>query len=76
MKWEIQENLAKDSMINHNVYVVPNSLNREAGYTKQSKYAAWIGGSIFGSMETYKDIKISRQEWEENADSVIETKCY
>jgi actin-related protein 4 len=50
--------------------------NREAGYTTQSKFAAWIGGSIFGSMETYRDVRITKQEWEENADNVIETKSY
>lgn len=78
MKWELQDKLSVNfaETGNFGVNVVPNSVSREAGYTNQSKYAAWIGGSIIGSMDTYKDIKITRQEWEENADSIVETKCY
>jgi len=48
--------------------------DREPGYTTQRKIAAWIGGSIVASLSTYKQFKITRQEWEENAESCIQTK--
>lgn len=41
----------------------------------QRKFAPWIGGSIMGSFDTYhKSLKITRQEWEENPDLVLNTK--
>eukprot|EP01042_Synura_sphagnicola_P000665 gene665-737_t len=54
--------------------VLPHSTCREPGYTTQRKIAAWIGGSIVASLSTYKQFKITRQEWEENAESCIQTK--
>lgn len=48
---------------------------REKGYTLQRKFAPWIGGSLMGSFDTYhKSLKITRQEWEENPDMVLNTK--
>ena len=50
--------------------------NREKGHSMQRKFAPWIGGSLMGSFETYhKTLKITRQEWEENPDVVLNTKC-
>ena len=45
--------------------------HREAGYTAQRKFAPWIGGSIIGSLATHSELKISRQEWEEGAESSL-----
>eukprot|EP01039_Chlorochromonas_danica_P002140 gene2140-2334_t len=57
------------------VRVVPSSSYREPGYTLQRKHAAWIGGSLLGSFETYHtNLKITRQEWEENPDVVLSIK--
>ena len=50
-------------------------ISREPGYTTQRKCAAWIGGSIIASLGTYKQFKITRQEWEENPESCIQTKA-
>ena len=49
---------------------------REPGFTHQRKVAAWIGGSIIGSMETYKDIKLTKQEWEEGKEAAVHAKCF
>lgn len=50
-------------------------LTREPGYTLQRKHAAWIGGSLLASFETYHNsLKITRQEWEENPDVVLSVK--
>jgi actin, other eukaryote len=48
--------------------------HREAGYTSQRKVAAWIGGSIVASLETFRQMKITRQEWEENPNSCASAK--
>lgn len=57
------------------IRVVPTSNYREPGYTQQRKFAPWIGGSLLGSFETYhKSLKITKQEWEENADIVLNVK--
>jgi actin len=54
--------------------VVPNSNHRESGYTMQRKAAAWIGGSIVASMDTFKQIKVTRQEWEESGETILHTR--
>jgi actin-related protein len=65
----------KLNLLSQNVRVVPTTHYRESGYTQQRKFAPWIGGSILGSFETYhKSLKITKQEWEENADVVLSTK--
>ena len=49
----------------------------ESGYTFQRRVAAWIGGSIIASIQdTYKEIKITKQEWDENSENCILTKCF
>ena len=42
------------SSVAANVLILDLNHFREPGYTHQRKVAAWIGGSIIGSMETYK----------------------
>jgi len=65
---------ATRSQRNLKVRVIPSSSHREAGYTSQRKTAAWIGGSIISSLDTFKQIKITRQEWEEDPDACVRTK--
>ena len=79
LAWDLNAKLILESTKQYNssdLRVVPNSYYRESGYTNQRKHAAWIGGSIFSSLDTYKDLKITRQEWEENAEAILQTKCY
>ena len=38
--------------------------------------AAWIGGSIIGSLSTFQQISISRQEYEECGKQIVHTKCF
>lgn len=57
--------------------VFPSSFYREPGYTFQRKYAPWIGGSIVGSLEEQSTLKITRQDWDEDADSFFwQTRCF
>jgi actin-related protein len=69
------ENDPRLSALQQYIRVIPTSFYREPGYTQQRKFAPWIGGSLLGSFETYhKSLKITKQEWEENADVVLNVK--
>ena len=56
--------------------VMPSSFHRESGYTNQRKYAAWQGGSIFASFESFKNLRVTRQEFEEGVESSLLAKCF
>lgn len=51
------------------IRVLPSTVFRESGYTSQRKIAAWIGGSIVSSLDTFRQIKITRQEYEESQEN-------
>eukprot|EP00743_Colponemidia_sp_Colp-15_P001586 GILK01001732.1.p1 GENE.GILK01001732.1~~GILK01001732.1.p1 ORF type:complete len:397 (+),score=72.77 GILK01001732.1:58-1248(+) len=42
----------------------------------QRKFGAWIGGSMLASLGTFSQMVITRQEYEENADSIILKKTF
>ena len=61
----------------HELKVFPSSYYREPGYTFQRKYAPWIGASIVGSLEEQSTMKITRQDWDEDAESFFwQTRCF
>ncbi|KAK2701659.1 hypothetical protein QYM36_019700, partial [Artemia franciscana] len=41
----------------------------------ERKYGAWIGGSILGSLGTFQQMWISKQEYEEGGKNQVERKC-
>merc|ERR1711879_179911 len=47
--------------------LLPAELARsvEVCVDSQRRYAAWIGGSMFGSLSTFDQVSISKQEYEE-----------
>lgn len=78
---ELQQRINSDAKTSKNsqnidIRVIPNSKYSESGYTFQRRTAAWIGGSIVASIQdTYKEIKITKQEWDEEKENCILTKC-
>ena len=56
--------------------VMPSADFRESGYTQQRKYAAWTGGSIFASFDSFKQLRVTKQDWEESAEAALFTKCF
>lgn len=59
------------------VRVIPTTQCSERGFTNQRKHAAWTGGSILSSFGTYhKHLKITKQEWEENPDVMLDIKSF
>lgn len=47
----------------------------ERGYNSQRKHAAWIGGSMFASLDTFKEVRVTKQEWEDD-ESTIHRKSF
>mmetsp|Transcript_10961 Transcript_10961/g.44838 ORF Transcript_10961/g.44838 Transcript_10961/m.44838 type:complete len:437 (-) Transcript_10961:51-1361(-) len=43
--------------------------------TAERRYAAWIGGSILGSLGSFHHIWMSKAEYEERGKSLVERKC-
>ena len=56
--------------------VVPDNKGSERGYNSQRRTAAWIGGSIFASLETFGQMQVTKQEWEDIGESIIHRKCF
>ncbi|KAF4323642.1 hypothetical protein BBO99_00002191 [Phytophthora kernoviae] len=56
--------------------VIPDPVVRERGYNSQRKIAAWVGGSMFASLDTFHDIHITKQEWEEYHEAILDRKCF
>lgn len=56
--------------------VVPDAHVRERGYNAQRKIAAWVGGSMLASLGTFRDMHITKQEWEEYHEAILDRKCF
>ncbi|XP_038559278.1 actin-3-like isoform X1 [Micropterus salmoides] len=41
----------------------------------ERKYSVWIGGSILGSLSTFQQMWISKQEYDESGPSIVHRKC-
>ena len=48
----------------------------ERGYNSQRKHGAWIGGSMFASLSTFKCVRITKQEWDDIDESIVHRKCF
>ncbi|XP_015921489.1 actin-6-like [Parasteatoda tepidariorum] len=65
---------------------LPNRLRREMQELCSSKvkvwapadrrYAVWLGGSILGSLSTFKDICITRAEYNDYGPRIVHRKCF
>ena len=55
--------------------VVPDTIETKVVASAERKYAAWIGGSMLSSLSTYKNILISKQDFEEVGANIAHRKC-
>jgi hypothetical protein len=54
------------------INVIPGeSPGSEPGYNSQRKIGAWIGGSIFASLDTFGKVLVSKQEYEDAGSAAI-----
>lgn len=76
----MQEEIAARAPAGTDVRVVPDlrpGQRRERGYNSQRENASWIGASMFATLPTFSQLKITKQEWEEQAGkSIIHNKCF
>ena len=42
----------------------------------ERKYSVWIGGSILGSLSTFQQMWISKQEYDECGPAIVHRKCF
>jgi actin beta/gamma 1 len=40
------------------------------------KFSAWIGGSVLASLSTFKEMTISKQEYDDYGPSIVHRKCF
>ena len=52
--------------------------DRKLNFTvpENRKYSVWIGGSILASLESFQEMWISREEYQESGPAVVHKKCF
>ncbi len=55
--------------------LAPNSMKIKIIAHPERKYSVWIGGSILGSLSTFEQMQISKQEYDEAGPSIVHKKC-
>ena len=43
---------------------------------EQRKISAWIGGSILSSLDSFKNMWITKEEYDEEGPSIVHRKCF
>ncbi|XP_062605147.1 actin-3-like [Saccostrea cucullata] len=56
--------------------LAPLATNIEIIAPPERKYAAWTGGSILASLSNFREMSISKQEYEESGPSIVHKKCF
>ncbi|KAG8885179.1 NuA4 histone acetyltransferase subunit [Tulasnella sp. 331] len=46
-----------------------------SGNSLERRYSAWLGGSILGSLGTFHQLWISKQEWAEHGKAIVGSRC-
>ncbi len=55
--------------------LVPASYQVNVIAQRDRKHAAWIGGAVLSSLSTFAEMCITKEEYEEAGESVIQKKC-
>lgn len=56
--------------------LAPSSMTVKVIAPAERKYSVWIGGSILSSLSTFKEMWISRKEYEETGPAIVHRKCF
>ena len=54
----------------------PGSMKVNVVAPPERKYSAWIGGSILGSLSTFEEMWISKDEYDESGPRIVHKKCF
>jgi len=64
------------SPINTNIKIVPPRKQHVQDARHPRRHLAWVGGSILGSMDSFKELCISKDDHEEYGPSIVHRKCF
>ena len=56
--------------------LAPSAMRVRIVAPPERKYAVWIGGSILSSLQTFQQMWISKQEYDESGPSVVHRKYF
>ena len=56
--------------------LAPSAMKVRIVAPPERKYAVWIGGSILSSLQTFQQMWISKQEYDESCPSIVHRKCF
>ncbi|KAF5323921.1 hypothetical protein D9611_008417 [Ephemerocybe angulata] len=56
--------------------LAPGGMKVKISAPPERKYSVWIGGSILGSLSTFQNMWISKQEYDESGPGVVHRKCF
>ncbi|PVF96754.1 Actin/actin-like protein [Serendipita vermifera] len=65
-----------DRLTKEVTHLAPASMKVKVTAPPERKYSVWIGGSILGSLSTFQNLWISKQEYDESGPAIVHRKCF
>jgi len=65
-----------DRMHKELVSLAPHTMRIKIVAPPERKYSVWIGGSILASLQSFKSMWITKQEFEEIGTGIVHKKCF
>ncbi|KAJ7174421.1 actin 2 [Mycena filopes] len=65
-----------DRMYKEVTELCPSSMMVRIVAPPERRYSAWIGGSILASLDTFRDMWCSKQEYDEFGPAIVHRKCF
>ena len=65
-----------DRMQNYLSGLAPPTMKINIITPPERKYSVWIGASILASLSTFRQMCISKQEYDESGTSIVHSKCF
>ena len=65
-----------DRMQKEITLLAPSDMKVKIIAPPERKYSTWIGGSILASLDSFQQMWISKQEYDENGPTIVHRKCF
>lgn len=65
-----------DRLLKELIALAPSSSGVKIVAPPERKYSVWIGGSILSSLSTFKQMWISKEDYDEGGPAVVHRKCF
>ncbi|XP_078610530.1 actin, adductor muscle-like [Branchiostoma floridae x Branchiostoma japonicum] len=56
--------------------MAPSTMKVKVIAPPERKYSVWIGGSILGSLSTFQEMWVSKEEYDESGPGIVHRKCF